>query len=85
MKSIQQKDSLPLHPAAQDPALADPALLRKLKSNREESLSRLEEVISKFAVKQEDTEVQERSKRLQKTVRGPRPGGEPVTCRGCSH
>lgn len=61
-----------LHRAADDPALSDQSLLRKLKANREESLSRLEEVISKFAVKQEDMEEQERNKRQQKTVRGPR-------------
>lgn len=30
----------------------------------------MEEVISKFAVKQEDTEEQERNKRQQNTVRG---------------
>lgn len=64
--------SPPLHPAAEDPALSDPALLRKLKANREESMSRLEQVISKFAIKQEDTEEQERNKRQQKVVRGAR-------------
>lgn len=49
-----------------DPALSDPSLLRKLQSNREVALSRLEEVITKYAIKQEDTEEQERSKRLEK-------------------
>ncbi|XP_074543687.1 death domain-associated protein 6 [Halichoeres trimaculatus] len=51
---------------AKDPALSDPSLLRKLRSNREVSLSRLEEVITKYAVKQEDTEEQERIKRQQR-------------------
>ncbi|XP_018529623.1 death domain-associated protein 6 [Lates calcarifer] len=51
---------------ASDPALSDPALLRKLRSNREVALSHLEEVITKYAVKQEDTEEQERNKRLEK-------------------
>lgn len=52
---------------ASDPALVDPALLRKLRSNREVALSRLEEVITKYAVRQEDTEEQERAKRLEKS------------------
>ncbi|XP_023250645.1 death domain-associated protein 6 [Seriola lalandi dorsalis] len=51
---------------AQDPALSDPSLQRKLRTNREVALTRLEEVITKYAVKQEDTEEQERSKRLEK-------------------
>ncbi|XP_039978279.1 death domain-associated protein 6 [Xiphias gladius] len=51
---------------AMDPALSDPSLLRKLQLNREVALSRLEEVITKYAIKQEDTEEQERSKRLEK-------------------
>ncbi|XP_054462461.1 death domain-associated protein 6 [Anoplopoma fimbria] len=51
---------------ATDPALADPSLLRKLRTNREVALSRLEEVITKYAIKQEDTEEQERAKRLEK-------------------
>uniref|UniRef100_A0A8D3B4V0 Death domain-associated protein 6 n=1 Tax=Scophthalmus maximus TaxID=52904 RepID=A0A8D3B4V0_SCOMX len=45
---------------ATDPALSDPSLQRKLRSNREVALSRLEEVITKFSVKQEDTEEKER-------------------------
>uniref|UniRef100_A0A3Q0R8U0 Death domain-associated protein 6 n=1 Tax=Amphilophus citrinellus TaxID=61819 RepID=A0A3Q0R8U0_AMPCI len=49
-----------------DPALSDQSLLRKLRSNREVALTRLEEVITKYAVKQEDTEEQERSRRPQK-------------------
>ncbi|XP_030597454.1 death domain-associated protein 6 [Archocentrus centrarchus] len=51
---------------ATDPALSDQSLLRKLRSNREVALTRLEEVITKYAVKQEDTEEQERSRRSQK-------------------
>ncbi|XP_074468944.1 death domain-associated protein 6 [Sebastes fasciatus] len=51
---------------ATDPALKDPSLLRKLRSNREVALSRLDEVITKYAVKQEDTEEVERAKRLEK-------------------
>ncbi|XP_040909407.1 death domain-associated protein 6 [Toxotes jaculatrix] len=51
---------------ATDPALLDQSLLRKLRSNREVALSRLEEVITKYAIKQEDTEEQERNKRLEK-------------------
>uniref|UniRef100_A0A671TGG3 Death domain-associated protein 6 n=1 Tax=Sparus aurata TaxID=8175 RepID=A0A671TGG3_SPAAU len=53
--------------AAIDPALVDNSLLRKLRSNRELGLSRLEEVITKYAVRQEDTEEQERAKRLGKS------------------
>ncbi|XP_062384941.1 death domain-associated protein 6 [Sardina pilchardus] len=46
-----------------DPALADPTLARKLRSNREVALSSLEEVITKYAMKQGDTEEEERQKR----------------------
>uniref|UniRef100_UPI0037E84DAF death domain-associated protein 6 n=1 Tax=Semicossyphus pulcher TaxID=241346 RepID=UPI0037E84DAF len=55
----------PYKPAT-DPALSDPSLLRKLRSNREVALSRLEDVITKYAVKQEDTEEQERIRRQEK-------------------
>ncbi|XP_020516955.1 death domain-associated protein 6 [Labrus bergylta] len=55
----------PYKPAT-DPALSDPTLLRKLRSNREVALTRLEEVITKYAVKQEDTEEQERIRRQEK-------------------
>uniref|UniRef100_A0AAZ1WVZ0 Death domain-associated protein 6 n=1 Tax=Oreochromis aureus TaxID=47969 RepID=A0AAZ1WVZ0_OREAU len=51
---------------ATDPALKDPSLLKKLRSNREVALTSLEEVIKKYAVKQDDTEEEERNKRLQK-------------------
>ncbi|XP_041932337.1 death domain-associated protein 6 isoform X2 [Alosa sapidissima] len=46
-----------------DPALTDPTLARKLRSNREVALSSLEEVITKYAMKQGDTEEEERQKR----------------------
>ncbi|KAF4080362.1 hypothetical protein AMELA_G00169560 [Ameiurus melas] len=49
-----------------DPALVDPLLSQKLRSNRERALSSLEEVINKFANKQDDTEEEERKKRLEK-------------------
>lgn len=49
-----------------DPAVEDPALLRKLRSNRELAMNRLNEVISKYSSKQEDTEEQERLKRSEK-------------------
>ncbi|KAM9838475.1 death domain-associated protein 6 [Aulostomus maculatus] len=52
--------------AAKDPALSDGSLLRKLRSNREVALSHLEEVITKYAVKQEDTEEQDRVKRQER-------------------
>ncbi|XP_068566936.1 LOW QUALITY PROTEIN: death domain-associated protein 6 [Cebidichthys violaceus] len=51
---------------ATDPALEDPSLLRKLRSNREVALSRLEEVITNYAIKQEDVEEQDRARRLDK-------------------
>ncbi|CAI5691561.1 unnamed protein product [Oreochromis niloticus] len=51
---------------ATDPALKDPSLLKKLRSNREVALTSLEEVIKKYAVKQDDTEEEERNKRQQK-------------------
>ncbi|KAK3508261.1 hypothetical protein QTP70_017650 [Hemibagrus guttatus] len=49
-----------------DPALADPMLAQKLRSNRELALSSIEEVISKYASIQDDTEEEERRKRLGK-------------------
>ncbi|KAI3358144.1 hypothetical protein L3Q82_003145 [Scortum barcoo] len=51
---------------ASDPALSEPSLRQRLRSNREVALSRLEEVITKFAKRQDDTEEQERIKRLEK-------------------
>ncbi|XP_042561344.1 death domain-associated protein 6 isoform X2 [Clupea harengus] len=46
-----------------DPALSDSGLARKLRTNREVAISSLEEVITKFAMKQGDTEEEERKKR----------------------
>ncbi|XP_029023595.1 death domain-associated protein 6 [Betta splendens] len=59
----------PYKPTA-DPALSDPSLLRQLRSNREVALSRLEEVITKYATKQEDAAELERQKRLEKSTKG---------------
>ncbi|XP_063041500.1 death domain-associated protein 6 isoform X2 [Engraulis encrasicolus] len=53
-----------------DPALSDPTLSRKLRSNREVAVSGLEEVISKYAVMQDDTEEEERKKRQTKKNAG---------------
>ncbi|GAA6077281.1 death domain-associated protein 6, partial [Tachysurus ichikawai] len=49
-----------------DPALTNHQLAQKLRSNREEALSSLEEVINKYAHIQDDTEEEERRKRLGK-------------------
>ncbi|KAG7325704.1 hypothetical protein KOW79_010629 [Hemibagrus wyckioides] len=49
-----------------DPALADPMLAQKLRSNRELALSSIEEVINKYANIQDDAEEEERRKRLGK-------------------
>ncbi|KAM6899714.1 death domain-associated protein 6 [Xenentodon cancila] len=54
---------------ATDPALSDPTLMRRLRSNREVALTHLEEVITKYAVRQEDTEEQERRKRQEKDTK----------------
>eukprot|EP00063_Salmo_salar_P057986 XP_014032821.1 PREDICTED: death domain-associated protein 6-like isoform X1 [Salmo salar] len=55
-----------LYKPATDPALLDPTLARKLRSNREVALSSLEQVISKYALKQDDTEEEERTKRIER-------------------
>uniref|UniRef100_A0A4W5PJB5 Death domain-associated protein 6 n=1 Tax=Hucho hucho TaxID=62062 RepID=A0A4W5PJB5_9TELE len=55
-----------LYKPTTDPALLDPTLARKLRSNREVALSSLEQVISKYALKQDDTEEEERSKRIER-------------------
>ncbi|XP_016311428.1 death domain-associated protein 6 isoform X2 [Sinocyclocheilus anshuiensis] len=49
-----------------DPALTDPALNRKLRSNRDVALSSLEEVITKYSNKQEDIEVEEMRKKQER-------------------
>ncbi|KAG7219325.1 hypothetical protein INR49_003443 [Caranx melampygus] len=76
-KSIQDRRHLDLvynfgspltdqYKPAADPALSDSSLQKKLRVNREVAVTRLEEVISKFATKQEDTEEEERNRRLKK-------------------
>ncbi|KPP60733.1 hypothetical protein Z043_121240, partial [Scleropages formosus] len=52
-------------PAA-DPALSDSALSRKLRSNRDIAIANLNSVITKYALKQEDGEENERRKRVAK-------------------
>ncbi|XP_043092085.1 death domain-associated protein 6-like [Puntigrus tetrazona] len=52
-----------------DPALTDPTLNRKLRSNRDVALSSLEEVITKYAIKQEDIEVLEEMRKRQERDR----------------
>lgn len=46
-----------------DPALSDPALARRLRENRSLAMSRLDEVISKYATMQDKSEEGERQKR----------------------
>lgn len=53
-------------PSALDPALTDLALHRKLRSNRDVALSNLEEVITKYANKQEDMQVEEVRKKQER-------------------
>ncbi|XP_056597728.1 death domain-associated protein 6 isoform X1 [Triplophysa dalaica] len=49
-----------------DPALSDQTLHRKLRSNRDTALSNLENMINKYAVKQEDVEVEEIRKKQER-------------------
>ncbi|XP_037375419.1 death domain-associated protein 6 [Talpa occidentalis] len=46
-----------------DPALSDPALARRLRENRSLAMSRLDEVISKYAMMQDNSEEGERQRR----------------------
>lgn len=46
-----------------DPALSDPVLARRLRENRSLAMSRLDEVISKYAMMQDRNEESERQKR----------------------
>lgn len=46
-----------------DPALSDPALARRLRENRSLAMSRLDEVITKYAMMQDKSEEDERQKR----------------------
>ncbi|KAF5908779.1 death domain-associated protein 6 isoform X1, partial [Clarias magur] len=55
-----------LYKPALDPAINDFALERKLRSNREAAVTSLEEVINKYALKQDDAEEEDRRKRLEK-------------------
>jgi len=61
--------SPPPHPKATDPALADPSLLRQLRQNREVALARLKEVVTTYAVRQEDMEEEDRARRLDRDSR----------------
>ncbi|XP_063095143.1 death domain-associated protein 6 isoform X1 [Cavia porcellus] len=54
-----------------DPALSDPALARRLQENRSLAMSRLDEVISKYAVMQDKSEERERQKRRARVSQGP--------------
>lgn len=53
-----------------DPALSDPALARRLQENRSLAMSRLDEVISKYAVMQDKSEEMERQKRRARVSQG---------------
>ncbi|XP_077017608.1 death domain-associated protein 6 isoform X2 [Tamandua tetradactyla] len=53
-----------------DPALSDPALARRLRENRSLAMSRLDEVISKYAMMQEKSEEGERQKRRARLPQG---------------
>ncbi|XP_048203934.1 death domain-associated protein 6 isoform X2 [Perognathus longimembris pacificus] len=53
-----------------DPALSDPALARRLRDNRNLAMSRLDEVISKYAVMQDKSEEGERQKRRVRLTQG---------------
>ncbi|KAM6184165.1 death domain-associated protein 6 isoform 1-T1 [Erethizon dorsatum] len=53
-----------------DPALSDPALARRLQENRSLAMSRLDEVISKYAVMQDKSEERERQKRRARVSQG---------------
>ncbi|XP_035006783.1 death domain-associated protein 6 [Hippoglossus stenolepis] len=66
---------------ALDPALSNPSLQKKLRSNREVALSSLDEVITKYAVKQDDTEEQERNRRQEKEDNSEK-GGESKEANG---
>ncbi|XP_037699253.1 death domain-associated protein 6 [Choloepus didactylus] len=53
-----------------DPALSDPALARRLRENRSLAMSRLDEVISKYAMMQDKSEEGERQKRRARLPQG---------------
>ncbi|KAM5262962.1 death domain-associated protein 6 [Ctenodactylus gundi] len=53
-----------------DPALSDPVLARRLRENRSLAMSRLDEVISKYAMMQDKSEERERQKRRARVPQG---------------
>ncbi|XP_006860423.1 PREDICTED: death domain-associated protein 6 [Chrysochloris asiatica] len=53
-----------------DPALSDPTLARRLRENRSLAMSRLDEVISKYAVMQDKSEEDERQRRRARLPQG---------------
>lgn len=53
-----------------DPALSDPALARRLRENRTLAMSRLDEVISKYAMMQDKSEEGERQRRRARLPQG---------------
>ncbi|XP_007937523.1 death domain-associated protein 6 [Orycteropus afer afer] len=53
-----------------DPALSDPTLARRLRENRSLAMSRLDEVISKYAMMQDKSEEGERQKRRARLPQG---------------
>uniref|UniRef100_A0A8C8T9Z5 Death domain-associated protein 6 n=1 Tax=Peromyscus maniculatus bairdii TaxID=230844 RepID=A0A8C8T9Z5_PERMB len=59
-----------------DPALSDPTLARRLRENRTLAMSRLDEVISKYAMMQDKSEEGERQKRRARLL-GTNPSGSP--------
>lgn len=63
---FSMRGEFPVFPSALDPALSDPELNRKLRSNRDMALNSLEEMITKYANKQEDIEVEETRKRQER-------------------
>ncbi|XP_051852316.1 death domain-associated protein 6 [Antechinus flavipes] len=59
-----------------DPALSDPVLARRLRENRSLALSRLDEVISKYAMMQDESEEGERQRRRARLSQGNSPHNE---------
>ncbi|XP_072497856.1 death domain-associated protein 6 isoform X1 [Notamacropus eugenii] len=59
-----------------DPALSDPVLARRLRENRNLALSRLDEVISKYAMMQDESEEGERQRRRARFCQGNSPHNE---------
>ncbi|XP_068929532.1 death domain-associated protein 6 isoform X2 [Petaurus breviceps papuanus] len=59
-----------------DPALSDPVLARRLRENRSLAISRLDEVISKYAMMQDESEEGERQRRRARFSQGNSPHNE---------